>query len=126
LFPLLLGLLSLVCGLFLERMTGLALPGAVVPATGLALIVVAAHFTTLSDATAELSVPLVAGLAALGLVLSPPWRRGRIDAWALAAAVGVYAAFAAPVVLSGAATFTGYIKLDDTATWLAITDRIMD
>src|SRR5439155_26240110 len=28
-------------------------------------------------------------------------------------------------VLSGAATFTGYIKLDDTATWLALTDRVM-
>ena len=121
-----LGLLSLGCGLLLERVTGLRLPGAVVPAAGLALIVVATHFTTLSDATAELSVPLVAGLAALGLVLSAPWRRGRIDGWAAAAALGVYAAFAAPVVLSGEATFTGYIKLDDTATWLAITDRIMD
>ena len=121
-----LGLLSLGCGLLLERAAGLRMPGAVVPATGLAVIVIATAFTTLSDATAELSVPLVAGLAVLGLVLSPPWRRGRIDGWAVAAGVGVYAAFAAPVVLSGEPTFAGYIKLDDTATWLAITDRIMD
>ena len=28
--------------------------------------------------------------------------------------------------LSGEATFAGYIKLDDTATWLALTDRVME
>ena len=41
-------------------------------------------------------------------------------------AFGVFAVFAAPVVLSGEATFAGYIKLDDTATWFAITDRLME
>ena len=30
------------------------------------------------------------------------------------------------MVLSGQATFAGYIKLDDTATWLAMTDRVME
>ena len=34
--------------------------------------------------------------------------------------------FAAPMVLSGEATIAGYIKLDDTATWLALTDRVLD
>ena len=34
--------------------------------------------------------------------------------------------FAAPVVLSGEATFAGYVKLDDTATWLAMTDHLME
>ena len=43
------------------------------------------------------------------------------DRWALAAALGIFAVFAAPVVLSGQPTFAGYIKLDDTATWLAFT-----
>jgi hypothetical protein len=38
----------------------------------------------------------------------------------------VYAVFAAPFVLTGEPTFGGYIKLDDTATWLAFTDRIME
>jgi hypothetical protein len=38
----------------------------------------------------------------------------------------VLAVYAAPIVLSGQATFAGFIKLDDTATWMAITDRIMD
>ena len=41
-------------------------------------------------------------------------------------ALAAFAAYAAPVVLSGESTFTGCIKLDDTATWLALTDRMMD
>src|ERR687895_245140 len=28
--------------------------------------------------------------------------------------------------LSGHATFAGYIRLDDTATWMALTDRVME
>ena len=28
--------------------------------------------------------------------------------------------------LAGEASFAGYIKLDDTATWLALTDRVME
>ena len=40
--------------------------------------------------------------------------------------VAVFAVFAAPVVLSGQATFAGYIKLDDTATYFAMTDRVME
>ena len=124
-FPLALGVLSLGCGLLLEAAAGVRLPGALLPSAGLAVIVVVVHFTTLADATAELSTPAVVALAAAGIALSVPWRRGPIDGWAVAAALGVYAVFAAPVVLSGQATFAGYIKLDDTATWLAITDHVM-
>jgi hypothetical protein len=50
----------------------------------------------------------------------------RPDLWALGTAVAVFAVFAAPVVLSGEATFAGYIKLDDTATYFAMTDRVME
>jgi hypothetical protein len=125
-FPLVLTGLSLGCGLLLESVAGVRLPGAAIPAAGLAVVVVATHFTTLSDSTAELSAPVVVALATIGLAVSAPWRRGRIDPWAIAAAVGVFALYSAPVVLSGEPTFTGYIKLDDTATWLAITDRVME
>lgn len=59
-----------------------------------------------------------------GLLLVPPWR-GSGRAWPAAAAVGAFAVFAAPSVLSGKATFDGYIKLDDTATYFAMTDRVM-
>jgi len=92
---------------------------------GLTGVILAAEFATLADATAEFAGPLVVALALAGLLLSPPWRR-RPGAWAYGAAAGVYALFAAPFVLSGGATFGGYIKLDDTATYLAMTDRVME
>ena len=92
---------------------------------GLTVVILAGQFATLADATAELAGPLVVGLAAAGLLLSAPWR-ARPDLWAYGAAVGVFAVFAAPIVLSGEATFAGYIKLDDTATYFAMTDRVME
>lgn len=124
-FPLLLAALSLGCGRLLEAASGARLPGPLVLAAGLTVLVLAAQFTTLSGAAARLTGPFVGVLAAAGLLLSLR-RRDRTDPWALAAAVGVFAVFAAPVVLSGEATFAGYIKLDDTATYFAMTDRVME
>jgi hypothetical protein len=124
-FPLALVLLAVGAGLLVQRIAGVAIPGALVAPVGLGAIVVAGEFTTLSDATAELTVPVVVAMAVAGAAVSLPWRR-RVDGWALGAAVAVFAVFAAPVVLSGEPTFAGFIKLDDTATWFAITDRIMD
>ena len=89
------------------------------------MVLVAGHIATASDATAPAAVPVVVALAIAGFALAFPLRRG-IDWWAVAVGCAVFAVFAAPVVLSGDATFTGYIKLDDTATWLAITDRVME
>ena len=69
-------------------------------------------------------LPAVVAAAAAGFGLSYPW--GRIDPWAVLAPLLAYVVYAAPVVLSGDPTFTGYIKLDDTATWFALTDRVME
>ena len=124
-FPLVLGVLALGCGLLLEQAAGVKLPGALLLPAGLSLVVVAAGLATMTGATAQLAVPAVVGLAVAGLALSLPWYGRRLDVWALAAAGGVFAVFAAPVVLSGQATFAGWIKLDDGATWLALTDRLM-
>ena len=44
---------------------------------------------------------------------------------AAAGALAILLVYGAPVLLSGQATFTGYIKLDDTATWLNIVDHAM-
>jgi len=67
-------------------------------------------------------VPAVVLLAVLGAGLSLPWRFGRPNRWPLLVAFAVFAVFGAPVVLSGEPSFAGYIKLDDTATWLALTN----
>ena len=69
-------------------------------------------------------MPLAVAAAAAGFGLSYPW--GRIDPWAVLAPLLVFAVYGAPVLLSGDPTFTGYIKLDDTATWFALTDRVME
>jgi hypothetical protein len=124
-FPLLLAALSLGCGRLLEAACGARLAGPLVLPAGLTVVILAGQFATLSGTTAPLTVALVVGLATAGLLLSLH-RRDRADPWAAAAAVGVFAVFAAPVVLSGEATFAGYIKLDDTATYFAMTDRVME
>jgi hypothetical protein len=116
--------LSFGCGQLLEVAAGAKLPRPLRVPAGLTVVILAAQFATLTDATAELAAPLVVSLALAGLVLSPPWRT-RLEGWAWVAASGVFAVFAAPIVLSGRATFAGYIKLDDTATYLAMTDRVM-
>jgi hypothetical protein len=125
-FPAVLALLCLGWGCLLARVSRLRLPGVLLLPAGLASIIVVAQFATLLDATAELTTPVVVAGALAGLAVSFRYRPRDIDGWALAAFVVVFASFAAPVVLSGEATFAGYIKLDDTATWLAMTDRVMD
>jgi hypothetical protein len=119
-----LGGLSFGCGLLVEAIVGERLPGPLILPVGLTVVILAGQFATLTDATAELAAPLAVALAAAGLLLVPPWRGGD-RAWPAAAAVASFAAFAAPTVLSGRATFDGYIKLDDTATYFAMTDRVM-
>jgi hypothetical protein len=113
------------CGRLIELAAGERLPGPLVLPVGFALVILAGEFATLTGATAELAAPLAAVLAVVGLLLGPI-RRARPDLWSLGAAVAVFAVFAAPVVLSGEATFAGYIKLDDTATYFAMTDRVME
>jgi hypothetical protein len=125
LFPLVLCALALGCGLLLERASDVRLPGALLLPAGFAVIVVVGLFTIMSDSTAELTVPVIAVLAVLGFALSPPWRRGRVDPWAVTCAVGVFAAYAAPVALSGQSTFAAYLPQVDLGTWFGLTDHIM-
>ena len=81
-------------------------------------------FATMTDATAELAVPLAIAIA----VARRPRRRtpqaarpvgsgrGRRDLRRLCRAA----------VASGDATFAGYVKLDDTATWLGMLDYVLE
>jgi len=125
-FPLVLAVVCLGCGLLVELISGVRLTGALLAPTGLATVIVVASLATASSATARLATPAVVMLAVVGLGLTTPWRGVRLDRWALATALAVFAVYAAPIVLSGQATFAGYITLDDTATWLAMTDRVME
>ncbi len=126
LFPALLLVIVAGCGLLLEWLARIRLPGALLVPAGMATVIVAGQLTTATDATAELTVPLVCALAAAGLLLSSRWRVERPDPWPVAAAVGVALIYGAPVLLSGDPSFAGFIRLDDTATWLTLTDRVME
>ena len=126
LFPALLVVLAAGCGLLLERVARVRLPGALLVPGGMAVMIVAGQLTTVTDATAELTVPLVCALAIGGILLSARWRKERPDPWPVAAALFVFAMVGLPVLLSGDPTFSGFIRLDDTATWLTLTDRVME
>lgn len=125
-FPLVLLALCGGLGLLVDVLAGRRLPGVLIAPVGLAALILVGQFTTLSDSTAELTVPLLLVLAITGAGLSLPWRFGRPDGWPVAVAVAVFVVFGAPILLSGEPTFPGFIKLDDTATWFALTDRVME
>ena len=125
-FPGVLALLCLGSGLAVEALVRVRLPAALVPGVGLAALIVVGEFLTLEAKTAALAPSAAVASAAAGLALAVrtrwPLRRPGPIAVVLA---GVFAIYAAPIVLSGEATIAGFIKLDDTATWLAFTDQVM-
>ncbi|MDO9355732.1 MAG: hypothetical protein Q7T55_18675, partial [Solirubrobacteraceae bacterium] len=123
LFPVVMVLLCAGIGLLIERVAGETVPGILVLPLGLAGLVSVAAFTTYASATAP-ATPVVVGLLALvGLVLG---RRAHRPALTPSLTmIAVLLAFGAPVLLSGEAGFAGYLRLDDTATWLAFSDQVM-
>jgi hypothetical protein len=125
LFPLVLAALSLGCGLLLQRASGTTFPAPLLLPAGFAVIVAASLFPPLFESTAFLATPLVVALAAAGYGLAWPFSWKRFDGWATGSAVVAYVAFGAPVLGLWRRTFAGYIKLDDTATYLAMLDRYL-
>lgn len=121
------GSLWLGCGLLVESLSGVRVPGALLPVCGFGAIIAIGQFLTLGEATAPWTVPAVVVLAACGYAIALLRRRLTLPAAPLVvAAVLIFAVYSAPIVASGEASLAGYIKLDDTATWLAFTDRLME
>ena len=126
LFPLVLLAVCLGCGLAVERAGGWRLPGTLLMSVGLALVVVVATLMTYRSATAPFTTPLVLVLALAGYASSMNRVRGlRPEPWALIAGIGVFAVMAAPIVMSGNATFLGYFVLNDTAVHLTLIDHLL-
>ncbi|MDQ2676138.1 MAG: hypothetical protein M3Y34_04960, partial [Actinomycetota bacterium] len=125
-FPAIQIIIWLGCGSLVVRTLSVPVSRALLVPLGFCVVVIAGGFTTAVPGLAWLTVPLVVALAVAGMLLAPPWREGRPSPWLMGALLVVFAVYAAPIVLSGSATFAGYIRLDDTATWLALTDRVME
>jgi hypothetical protein len=125
-FPLVLLAVCLGCGLAVERAGGWTLPGTLLPSLGLALLIVVATLTTQSATIAPLTTWAVVLLALAGYASS--WRRLvalRPEPWAAAVGVGVFLVCAAPVVLSGNATFLGYFVDNDSAYHFSLIDQLL-
>jgi hypothetical protein len=122
------GLLLATAGLslLLERLTGFGLPWTMRPAFGMAVAIVLAQLGTATATTAKLTLPLTLLLALLGLVLARGELRRRPERVEVVLAGGVFLLYALPFLVIGEATLAGYVKLDDTATWLAITDHVFE
>lgn len=131
LFPLLFWLLSLGCGLLAEWLTGTALPALLLLPLGFGVLVVVSQFTTWWGPTAPLTplVLLVLGLVGFGLgrrKLRERWR-GRPGGWwwGPGAAVAAYVIVAAPILVAGRATFTGYLLDTTGAIQVAGAERLL-
>jgi hypothetical protein len=122
-FPLVLAAIGAGWGVVVERAAGERVADPLLLPLGLAAALVLAGTLTAFAATAPAAVPVVATGAVAGLLLAWPGRR--LGGWSLLAAVGVLLAYGAPVLLSGQATFTGFVRLDDTSTWFNIIDHVM-
>ena len=75
----------------------------------------------------RLAIPAVVTVAIAGYAgwLASGGRLHRIDRWSTVAGLGAYAVYAAPILASGAATWAGWVKLDDGGSWLGFTDYLL-
>ena len=120
-FPLVLAAVGLGWGALVDWAAGERRSSALSVALGLAAALVVAALLTMFSFSAPAAAPVVAAGALLGL--GRAWRRVSLSPAPFVAALGALAIFGAPVILSGQATFLGYVRLDDTATWLGFVDQ---
>jgi hypothetical protein len=125
-FPLVLWLICHGCGLLVRAVARFEISGVLLAPIGFAVLILIGEFAAIEPFTAQLAAPAAVAAGLAGFLVSRPLLPSGWDRWAAVAVLGVFAVYAAPIVLSGHPTFAGYIKLDDTATWLALTDRIAE
>ena len=122
-YPLIVAALGAGWGVLIERAAGRTFHDALLIPLGLAAVLVLAGFITTFAGIAASATWVCAAGGVAGLVWGRPWTR--LPRWALLAALGAIVVYGAPVLLSGQATFLGYLRLDDTATWFDIVDNVM-
>ncbi|MCO5315811.1 MAG: hypothetical protein M9938_06595 [Solirubrobacterales bacterium] len=118
-------------------MRGRTLPGPLLLPAGFAVLTVVGGLITCFSGLAPLTTPVSTVLAVAGGIAAftiGPRKSGREDGSRGLSRTGIAAAavaflvllvYGAPVLASGEPGFAGYIKLDDTSTWLAFTDHVL-
>lgn len=131
LFPLLFWLLSLGCGLLIERLTGTRLPALLLLPLGFATLIVVSQFTLWDGSTAPLTPWVLLGLSLIGFACS---RKPLLERWqarpsgwwlSVVPAIAAYLIVAAPVIAAGRPTFTGYLLDTTGAIQLAGAERLL-
>ncbi|MDE3070398.1 MAG: hypothetical protein KGJ43_06685, partial [Acidobacteriota bacterium] len=124
LFPLVMAGVGWGWGTLAERLAGTRLNDALLIPVGLGAALVLAGTIVAWPAIAPASVTVIGIGTVAGLALAVRSRRG-IGRWPLILGAATLIIYGAPVLASGEATFTGVVKLDDTATWLNIIDNVV-
>jgi hypothetical protein len=132
LFPLLLLATSAGMGLLVRRLSGGALSRVMLLPVGFALLVSVCTLGTSVEWLAPYTGAIAIVLAAVGVALElPSMRRGglRLPRAAIYPALAAFVAFAvigAPVVFTGAPTWTGYGRIVDTAFQMAFAQHLAE
>ena len=136
-YPAVVVLLAYGAGALVQLAAGRALALGIRLPCGLALVIAVLDLFTRTTTTAPLAVGVAVGVGVAGLVVAVVTAvRGRGDGGLLrrpnphtlagvVAAFTVFALYAAPIVLSGEATWSGFFQLDDTANWLSVATRAL-
>jgi hypothetical protein len=122
LFPIVLAAIGLGWGALVQWIAGREPLGPLTIPIGLASAICVAGILTAFSGTATMAAPIttIGALLGVGFV----WGRARLGAAPALAAIGVLFVYGAPVIFSGEATFLGYVRLDDTATWFNLVDAL--
>ena len=129
--PLAMALVFLGCGLLLRRTAADTVPGALVLPLGFALVLVVSGLMTSFELTAGWAAAVFVPLALIGMFvgrgdLAALGRRRRAALWPALAALVAFTVVAAPLVLSGSPTFTGYTRIVDIAYQWELSDHLVN
>jgi hypothetical protein len=131
-FPLVLLVASLGCGLLVRRLGGGGLEAALVLPVGFALVVVICAFACSYEWLAPAAGALVAAFTIVGLVLEarvgPRLPRPSLGAWLwpLLAALVAFAAVGGPVFITGKVGWTGFSRIVDIAFQFDFAQHLAD
>ena len=125
--PIFLVFLSFGVGLIPASIVRKQINFSVTTALGFLIIAIVGSLLTISAITAPLTALIIAGLGLVGLFAGIVRMKSliRFEFASIWAGLLTYLAFGLPVIASGTPSWVGWVKLDDPATFLAVTDRLM-
>lgn len=125
--PALLFLVCLGLGLLLTMVIAWPKNLSIITASGFLLVIIFGSLLTASSITAPYTAFCVLALSVIGLIFGLIRRRSSLslDYPSVAGGLITYVVFGLPVMAYGKPSWAGWVQLDDTASFLAVTDRIM-